>query len=36
MSIQQALQKEIGDSKRWLDIEKMILHISEIFKKGLN
>jgi hypothetical protein len=36
MSIRQALQKEINESKKWLDRETMKVLTNEILKKELN
>ena len=36
MSIQQTLQKEIEESKRLIQVGKMIQPTKEIFIKGLN
>jgi hypothetical protein len=36
MNIQQALQNEIEDSKRWLDRELMKVLTNGIFKNGSN
>ena len=36
MSLEQTLQKEIDESKKWLIVRMMILPTNEILKKGLN